>query len=125
MQKITPHLWYDREAVEAAEFYTRNLPDSKITNLNTIYDTPSGDTDIVSFELFDQPFMFANTSSGHRGATPHSVAPRRSRRPPATSRADTRFLNASPTHPPHTKSGPRTDLLGTAVKSHFGRQQGS
>jgi predicted 3-demethylubiquinone-9 3-methyltransferase (glyoxalase superfamily) len=57
MQKITPHLWFDTEAVEAAEFYSAALPDSTVTNVTTIYDTPSGDTDIVSFELMGQPFM--------------------------------------------------------------------
>ena len=55
--RITPHLWYDREAVEAAEFYTSALPDSKITDVSKITDTPSGDCDIVSFELCGQPFM--------------------------------------------------------------------
>ena len=57
MQKITPHLWFDKEAEEAAEFYTTLFPDSKITNVTTLHDTPSGDTDIVSFELAGQPFM--------------------------------------------------------------------
>ena len=57
MKKITPHLWYDTEAVEAANLYAAALPDSKVTNVNTIHDTPSGDTDIVSFELCCQPFM--------------------------------------------------------------------
>ena len=57
MNKITPHLWYDSEAVEAANFYAEALPDSKVNNVNTIHDTPSGDTDIVSFELFGKPFM--------------------------------------------------------------------
>jgi predicted 3-demethylubiquinone-9 3-methyltransferase (glyoxalase superfamily) len=57
MQKITPHLWFDTEAVEAAEFYASILPDSKVTNVTTIHDTPSGDTPIVSFELMGQPFM--------------------------------------------------------------------
>lgn len=57
MQKITPHLWFDTEAVEAAEFYSDVLPDSKVTNVTTIHDTPSGDTDIVSFELMGQPFQ--------------------------------------------------------------------
>ena len=56
-QKIVPHLWYDKEAKEAAEFYTSIFPDSKITNITTLHDTPSGDADIVSFELFGQPFM--------------------------------------------------------------------
>ena len=31
MQTITPHLWFDKEAKEAAEFYTSLLPDSKVT----------------------------------------------------------------------------------------------
>src|SRR5437763_802390 len=57
MQKITPHLWFDTEAKEAAEFYTSLLPDSKVTNITTLHDTPSGDCDIVSFELAGQPFM--------------------------------------------------------------------
>jgi len=57
MQKITPHLWFDTEAVEAAEFYSSALPDSRVTNVTAIHDTPSGDTDIVSFELMGQPFM--------------------------------------------------------------------
>jgi predicted 3-demethylubiquinone-9 3-methyltransferase (glyoxalase superfamily) len=57
MQKIVPHLWYEKEAKEAAEFYVSVFPDSKITNVTTLHDTPSGDTDIVSFELFGQPFQ--------------------------------------------------------------------
>ena len=57
MQKITPHLWYNKEAKEAAEFYVSIFPNSKITHVSTIHNTPSGDCDIVSFELFGQPFM--------------------------------------------------------------------
>lgn len=55
--KIIPHLWYDKEAKEAAEFYCSVFPDSMITNISTLHDTPSGDCDIVSFELSGQPFM--------------------------------------------------------------------
>jgi predicted 3-demethylubiquinone-9 3-methyltransferase (glyoxalase superfamily) len=57
MQKITAHLWFDKEAKEAAEFYTSLLPDSKVTNITTLHDTPSGDCDLVSFVLANQPFM--------------------------------------------------------------------
>lgn len=56
--KITPHLWFDKESREAAEFYVSAFgSNSKITNTTTLHNTPSGDTDIVSFELSGQPFM--------------------------------------------------------------------
>lgn len=57
MQKITPHLWFDTEAKEAAEFYTSLFEDSRVKNVSTLHNTPSGDSDIVSFELAGQPFM--------------------------------------------------------------------
>jgi len=56
-QKIVSHLWYDKEAKEAAEFYTSIFPDAKITNVTTLHNTPSGDSDIVSFELWGQTFV--------------------------------------------------------------------
>ncbi len=56
-QKIVPHIWYDKEAKEAAELYTSIFPDSRIRNVTTLHDTPSGDCDIVSFELLGQEFM--------------------------------------------------------------------
>lgn len=57
VQKITPHLWFDQEAKEATEFYASIFPDSKVTNITTLHNTPSGDSDIVSFELWGQKFM--------------------------------------------------------------------
>jgi predicted 3-demethylubiquinone-9 3-methyltransferase (glyoxalase superfamily) len=57
MQKIIPHLWFDKEAKEAATFYTSLFPDSRVTNVTTLHDTPSGDADMVSFELWNQKFM--------------------------------------------------------------------
>jgi predicted 3-demethylubiquinone-9 3-methyltransferase (glyoxalase superfamily) len=51
MQHITPHLWFNTQAKEAAELYTSLMPDSKITRVSTIKDTPSGDCDIVAFTL--------------------------------------------------------------------------
>jgi predicted 3-demethylubiquinone-9 3-methyltransferase (glyoxalase superfamily) len=57
MQKITPHLWFEKEAQQAAELYTSLFPDSKIESVRTLRDTPSGDTDIVSFVLAGQAFM--------------------------------------------------------------------
>lgn len=55
--KIVPHLWFDREAREAAEFYCSVFPGSRITSTSTIQDTPSGDSEIVSFTLSGLPFM--------------------------------------------------------------------
>lgn len=56
-QRITPHLWYDKEAKDAAQLYCSLFPKSTVTNITTIHNTPSGDCDIVSFELSGQPFM--------------------------------------------------------------------
>jgi predicted 3-demethylubiquinone-9 3-methyltransferase (glyoxalase superfamily) len=56
-QKIIPHLWFDKEAKEAANFYTSLFPESKITSTATLHNTPSGDTDIVSFQLAEYQFM--------------------------------------------------------------------
>ena len=56
-QKIVPHLWFDTEAKEAAEFYASVFPDSRVTHVTTLHDTPSGDCDVVSFELAGQPFL--------------------------------------------------------------------
>lgn len=57
MQKITPHLWYDKEAIEAATFYTSIFPNSKITHTSKITGTPSGDCDIVSFDIMGTSFQ--------------------------------------------------------------------
>ncbi|MEK3899800.1 MULTISPECIES: VOC family protein [unclassified Paenibacillus] len=56
-QRIVPHLWYDKEAAEAARFYASVFPESRVTSVNTIHDTPSGDAGQVSFEVWGQPFM--------------------------------------------------------------------
>lgn len=57
MQKITPHLWFNKEAVEATRFYTSVFPGSRIVNTTALHDTPSGDCDVVTFELWQQKFM--------------------------------------------------------------------
>lgn len=58
MQKIISHLWYDKEAVEAANFYISVFGgDSKVNIVRKITGTPSGDCDIVSFKLWDYEFM--------------------------------------------------------------------
>jgi predicted 3-demethylubiquinone-9 3-methyltransferase (glyoxalase superfamily) len=57
VQKIVPHLWFDKEAKEAAQFYTSAFPDSKITSTRVLHDTPSGDAESVVFQLAGYQFM--------------------------------------------------------------------
>lgn len=57
MQKIIPHLWFDKEARDAAVFYTNIFPQSAITHTTLLRNTPSGDCDLLSFRLWDQEFM--------------------------------------------------------------------
>ena len=57
MQQITPHLWFDTQAKEAAELYTSLFENSEVTDVTTLRDTPSGDCDVVSFTLAGQPFQ--------------------------------------------------------------------
>lgn len=57
MQKIVPHLWFDTQAKEAAEFYVKVFPNSKITHSSVLKGTPGGDTDMLSFNLNGQDFM--------------------------------------------------------------------
>ncbi|MCG6988225.1 MAG: VOC family protein [Gemmatimonadetes bacterium] len=58
MQKITPHLWFDTQAKEAAAFYVSAFGgDSSITSATPIRDTPSGDVEMVGFRLLGYDFM--------------------------------------------------------------------
>ena len=57
MATITPHLWFDKEAKEAAEFYTSVFPKAQIIDMTTLHNTPSGTVDIVAIELLGQQFM--------------------------------------------------------------------
>lgn len=58
MKKIVPHLWFDDQAKEAAEFYVSAFSgESKITGVTTLHNTPSGDVDTVTFELLGYSFM--------------------------------------------------------------------
>ncbi len=57
MQKIISHLWFDTQAKEAAAFYASVFPDSKITHSSVLHGTPSGDCDVVSFDVMGHSFM--------------------------------------------------------------------
>ncbi len=55
-QKITPHLWFDTQAREAAQLYTRIFPNSRIKHSTTLEDTPSGSVETLVVELMGQEF---------------------------------------------------------------------
>ena len=57
MQKISPFLWFDGKAEEAAKFYTAIFKNSRITN---VIPGPGGTVMGVSFELEGQEFMGLN-----------------------------------------------------------------
>jgi predicted 3-demethylubiquinone-9 3-methyltransferase (glyoxalase superfamily) len=67
MQKITPFLWYDDKAEEAAKFYTSIFKNSKISGI-TRYDEegskaagrPPGTVMTVEFQLEGQEFVALN-----------------------------------------------------------------
>jgi len=60
MQTITPHLWFDKEAKQAAKLYTYIFKDSKMKNATTLHNTPSGTVDLLTIELLGQQFKLIN-----------------------------------------------------------------
>lgn len=54
MQKITPFLWFDAQAIEAAQFYVSIFKDSRII------DEIDEDDSSVSFELYGQRYIAFN-----------------------------------------------------------------
>ena len=76
MSKISPCLWFDGEAEEAAKFYVSLLPDSRIEKIqkNTV-DSPAGKAGsvlVVDFTLAGQRFMALN--GGTRFDFTHAVS---------------------------------------------------
>ena len=57
MQKITPFLWFDDEAEDAANFYVSLFEDSEVTNVTP---GPAGQAQWVGFTLAGQEFMALN-----------------------------------------------------------------
>src|SRR5882724_6136618 len=69
LQKIVPHLWYSREAPEAARFYASIFPDSRVDRVASLpADSPSGpagSVEVVEFTLFGQTFMAMSAGPHH------------------------------------------------------------
>jgi len=68
-QKIVPHLWYVREAEEAARFYATVFPDSRVDRVTTLpVESPSGppgSVAVVEFTLCGQAFMSISAGPHH------------------------------------------------------------
>ena len=63
MQKITPCLWFDTQAEEAAKYYTSIFENSRITEVSYFGDAgprPAGTVMTVNFELHGQGFVALN-----------------------------------------------------------------
>lgn len=67
MQKITPNLWFDRQAEEAANFYVSVFKNSKIGKVSRypkegqeVHGMPEGTAMMVEFELDGQQFLGLN-----------------------------------------------------------------
>ena len=63
MQKITPFLWFDTQAEEAAKFYTSTFKNSKIGSIKRYGDggpRPKGMVMSVAFEIEGQSFVALN-----------------------------------------------------------------
>jgi predicted 3-demethylubiquinone-9 3-methyltransferase (glyoxalase superfamily) len=63
MQKITPFLWFDNQAEEAANFYVSVFKDGKIKQIARYGDAgpgPKGSVMVVDFEINGQEFTALN-----------------------------------------------------------------
>lgn len=68
MSRITPFLWFDGKAEEAANFYTAVFPNSRVTALHRYTDAgpaPAGTVMTVEFELDGLPFVALNGGPEH------------------------------------------------------------
>lgn len=54
--KLSPFLWFDGRAVEAAEFYASVFPNSRILSVAVISEGPAKGDALVEFELDGQKF---------------------------------------------------------------------
>ncbi len=63
LTKITPCLWFDTQAQDAANFYTGIFPNSRVVNVShygSAGPRPEGMVMVVDFELEGQPFVALN-----------------------------------------------------------------
>lgn len=56
MKKITPFLWFDKNMKEITDFYQSVFPDAKVSRMPNLSDTPSGEVEQATMEIFGQEF---------------------------------------------------------------------
>jgi predicted 3-demethylubiquinone-9 3-methyltransferase (glyoxalase superfamily) len=54
MKKITPFLWFDKNLKEIIDFYVSVFPDAKVSSRGELSDTPSGNVEMATLEIFGQ-----------------------------------------------------------------------
>jgi predicted 3-demethylubiquinone-9 3-methyltransferase (glyoxalase superfamily) len=76
LQKITPFLWYAKEAEEAARLYASIFPDSHVDRVVSMPaespSGPAGSVKVVDFTLFGQ--RFTAMSAGHQDPFNHAIS---------------------------------------------------
>ncbi len=76
MQKISPFLWYAKEAEEAAKFYASIFPNSRVNRIVSMPSEspsgPAGSVKVVEFELFGQ--SFTAMTAGQHDAFNHAIS---------------------------------------------------
>ncbi|HEY0989140.1 MAG TPA: VOC family protein [Kofleriaceae bacterium] len=76
LHKITPHLWFTKDADKAAQFYASIFPDSRVESVDTLPaqspSGPPGSVQLVQFMLFGQ--SFAAISAGPLDSFNHAIS---------------------------------------------------
>ena len=107
MPKITPNLWFDTEAEEAADFYTSVFANSRVVGVTHYTEAgprPAGTVMTVEFELDGQRFVGINGGSSSASTRP---SPSRS-----TARHRTRSTTSGRSSPTAVRKGPCGWLQG-------------
>jgi predicted 3-demethylubiquinone-9 3-methyltransferase (glyoxalase superfamily) len=67
--KIYPHLWYAKDAEQAAKLYASIFPDSRVDRVTALQSEspsgPPGSVKVVDFTLFGQPFQAMSAGPHH------------------------------------------------------------
>ena len=60
MVTIAPFIWFDNQAKQAADIYSNIFPNTRIKNIQKMYNTPSGTVEIITMDIMNQEFTLMN-----------------------------------------------------------------